>query len=195
MLRLLFVLLILLPAAAVAQDKTDFTPRLIDGAHKQVGVTVLYDAAYVSLPFPGGDVPMDRGVCTDVIVRAYRTVGVDLQLLVNRDMRKAFSAYPRAWGLSKPDANIDHRRVLNLGVFFTRHGQSLPVTAVASDYKPGDVVAWRLPDGRPHMGLVSDRVENGTPLMVHNIGAGARVENVLFTLTIIGHYRYVPEKL
>lgn len=182
------------PAAACAQDGADFTRRLIDGARNQVGVTVRYDAAYVSIAFPGGDVPMDRGVCTDVVVRAYRTVGVDLQLLVNQDMRKAFHAYPHAWGLSKPDPNIDHRRVLNLGVFFTRHGQSLPVTAVASDYKPGDIVAWRLPDGRPHMGLVSDRLESGTPLMVHNIGAGARIENVLFTLSIIGHYRYMPSK-
>jgi uncharacterized protein len=195
MLRLLFTLAFLLPAAAHAQDSTDFTRRLVAGAHQQVGVTLRYDAAYVSLPFPGGDVPMDRGVCTDVVVRAYRAVGVDLQLLVNQDMRKVFSAYPHAWGLSKPDSNIDHRRVLNLGVFFTRHGQSFPVTAVASDYKSGDIVAWRLPDGRPHIGLVSDRQENGTPLMVHNIGAGAQVENVLFTFSIIGHYRYAPENL
>ena len=145
-------------------------------------------------PFPGGDVPIDRGVCTDVIVRAYRSIGVDLQLLVNQDMRKAFPAYPRKWGLSRPDPNIDHRRVENLAVFFVRHGQSLPITKEATDYRPGDLVTWRLPDGHPHIGIVSDRSADGRPLLVHNIGAGAKVEDILFAFTITGHYRYVPGK-
>jgi uncharacterized protein len=192
MIRLFFAFLIVLSSAAFGADEAALTRQLIKGAHQQVGVTLIYDPAYQSLPFPGGDVPMDRGVCSDVIVRAYRAVGIDLQLFVNQDMRKAFSAYPRVWGLTKPDPNIDHRRVLNLGVFFTRHGQSLSISAVASDYKPGDIVAWRLPDGRPHIGLVSDKVQNGVPLIVHNIGMGAQEEDVLFTFAIAGHYRYMP---
>jgi uncharacterized protein YijF (DUF1287 family) len=168
--------------------------RIIQNAHAQVGVTLRYDPSYVSIPFPGGDVPVDRGVCTDVIIRAYRSVGVDLQLLVNQDMRKAFASYPRKWGLSRPDPNIDHRRVENLAVFFARNGQSLPISKDASDYRPGDLVTWRLPDGHPHIGLVSDRSADGRPLLVHNIGAGARVEDILFAFTITGHYRYLPGK-
>ncbi|MEJ2229196.1 MAG: DUF1287 domain-containing protein [Alphaproteobacteria bacterium] len=198
MIRLLFVLMLLVaPVGAHAQDKAqdkpDFAQSLIKAAREQIGVTVTYDPAYVSIPFPGGDVPMDRGVCTDVVVRAYRGVGADLQLLVNRDMHKAFRSYPRAWGLKRPDANIDHRRVLNLNVFFKRHGKSLPITQEPADYKPGDIVAWTLPDGRPHIGLVTDKKEGDTPLIVHNIGWGAREENILFTLKIIGHFRYAPK--
>jgi uncharacterized protein len=175
-----------------AEEPPSELQRIIQSAYAQVGVTLRYDPSYVSIPFPGGDVPIDRGVCTDVIIRAYRSIGVDLQLLVNQDMRKAFPAYPRKWGLSRPDPNIDHRRVENLAVFFGRHGQSLPISKEASDYRPGDVVTWRLADGRPHIGLVSDRSIDGRPLLVHNIGAGAQVEDVLFVFTITGHYRYLP---
>jgi uncharacterized protein YijF (DUF1287 family) len=186
------------PDAVLAQEPASKPPsdlqRIVEAAHRQVGVTVSYDPSYVSIPFPGGDVPVDRGVCTDVIIRAYRSIGVDLQLLVNKDMRKDFRAYPRKWGLSRPDPNIDHRRVDNLAVFFTRNGQSLPVTKEAADYKPGDLVAWKLADGRPHIGLVSDRSADGRPLLVHNIGAGAKVEDILFAFTITGHYRYMPGK-
>jgi uncharacterized protein len=131
--------------------------RIIESAHEQVGVTLHYDPGYSVISFPGGDVPMVRGVCTDVIIRAYRSVGVDLQLLVNQDMLKAFSAYPRNWGLSRPDPNIDHRRVPNLAVFFTRHGQVLPISTDAKAYRAGDIVTWRLPGGLAHIGLVSDR--------------------------------------
>lgn len=165
-------------------------PGLVQSAYAQVGKTVKYDPAYERIGFPGGDVPLERGVCTDVIVRAYRGIGVDLQALVNRDMRAAFGAYPKLWGLSRPDPNIDHRRVQNLAVFFKRHGKELPVSQEASDYKPGDIVTWRLPDGRPHIGLVSDRQGGGRPLVVHNIGEGAQVEDALFEFTISGHYRY-----
>jgi uncharacterized protein YijF (DUF1287 family) len=177
-----------------AEEPPSELQRIIQSAYAQVGVTLRYDPSYVSIPFPGGDVPIDRGVCTDVIVRAYRRIGVDLQVLVNQDMRKAFTAYPRKWGLSRPDPNIDHRRVDNLAVFFGRHGQSLPISKEASDYRPGDIVTLRLPDGRPHIGLVSDRSTDGRPLLVHNIGAGAQVEDMLFTFTITGHYRYLPGK-
>jgi uncharacterized protein YijF (DUF1287 family) len=191
------LMLVCSTAGLAEESPSDLQPdlqRIIHGAYAQVGVTLRYDPSYVSIPFPGGDVPIDRGVCTDVIVRAYRSIGVDLQLLVNQDMRKAFPAYPRKWGLSRPDPSIDHRRVENLAVFFARHGQSLPVSKDAADYKPGDLVTWKLADGRPHIGLVSDRSADGRPLLVHNIGAGTQVEDILFAFTITGHYRYPPGK-
>jgi uncharacterized protein len=201
MIRVLFSLLLMSSASlaqGLAQGLADELPahlrRIIESAHEQVGVTLYYDPSYSVISFPGGDVPMVRGVCTDVIIRAYRSVGVDLQLLVNQDMRKAFSAYPRNWGLSRPDPNIDHRRVLNLAVFFTRHGEVLPISAEAKAYQPGDIVTWRLPGGLAHIGLVSDQSTDGRPLIVHNIGAGAKVEDVLFAFTITGHYRYPPHK-
>jgi uncharacterized protein len=125
-------------------------------------------------------VPLDRGVCTDAIVRNYRGVSTDLQVLVNRDMRTSFAAYPKLWGLSHPDANIDHRRVPNLAVFFARHGETPPVSNEARDYKPRNIVTWRLPDGRP--------------LVIHNIGAGTQIEDILFAFPITGHYRYPAVK-
>ncbi len=189
MFRAFLLLFLLAPSGLMAQEPAPL-PRLLQSAYARVGKTVSYDPAYTSIAFPGGDVPLDRGVCTDVIVRAYRGIGVDLQFLVNKDMHAAFSAYPKLWGLSRPDANIDHRRVQNLAVFFKRHGKELPVSSEARDYKPGDIVTWRLPDGRPHIGLVSDRQAGGMPLIVHNIGAGAEVEDTLFAFTISGHYRY-----
>jgi uncharacterized protein YijF (DUF1287 family) len=162
----------------------------LQGATEQIGKTVTYDPSYEALAFPGGDVPIERGVCTDVIVRAYRAIGVDLQLLINRDMRQSFGAYPKLWGLSRPDPNIDHRRVPNLAVFFGRHGKTLPASRERRDYKPGDIVTWRLPDGRPHIGLVSGRESGSVPLIIHNIGEGAREEDVLFAFQITGHYRF-----
>jgi uncharacterized protein len=168
--------------------------KILDSAYDQVGMTLHYDPSYQAIAFPGGDVPLDRGVCTDVIVRAYRSAGIDLQLLVNQDMREAFRAYPRLWGLSRPDPNIDHRRVQNLAVFFTRHGRVLPISTEARDYAPGDVVTWRLPGGQPHIGLVADRDRDGRPLIVHNIGWGAKMEDILFTYQITGHYRFLPDR-
>jgi uncharacterized protein YijF (DUF1287 family) len=165
---------------------------LVSAARRQVGVTVIYDGSYRVLDYPGGDVPMERGVCTDVIVRALRTArGTDLQKLVHEDMRANFSAYPsrRRWGLTRPDANIDHRRVPNLMKYFERAGDGRPVSAAAGDYLPGDFVAWDLGGGIPHIGIISDRYQNGTPLVIHNIGAGAREEDILFRYSIIGHYR------
>ena len=194
MIRILIGLLLISSSACLAQQPAPELRRVIASAHEQVGVTLYYDPNYAAIPFPGGDVPIDRGVCTDVIIRAYRSVGVDLQLLVNQDMRKAFLAYPRLWGLSHPDPNIDHRRVQNLAVFFARHGQTLPVSMEAKDYRAGDIVTWLLPGGHPHIGLVSDRSTDGRPLLVHNIGAGSKVEDVLFAFPITGHYRYLPDK-
>jgi hypothetical protein len=160
--------------------------RVVEGARRQVGKTLSYDPAYRRLAYPGGDVPLETGVCTDVIVRAYRHAGVDLQVLVHEDMKAHFSAYPRNGGLRKPDPNIDHRRVPNLATFFRRKGASLPVTRRAADYRPGDVVTWRLPSGVPHIGLVT-----GPRQVVHNISNGARQEDVLFAYEVTGHYRYV----
>jgi uncharacterized protein YijF (DUF1287 family) len=166
---------------------------IIAAARSQVGVTVHYDPAYRALAYPGGDVPADRGVCTDVIVRALRTArAIDLQRLVHEEKKANWDAYPnqRRWGLSKPDPNIDHRRVPNLMTYFRRAGYAAPHTRAAVDYLPGDVVAWDLGGGILHIGIVSDRSSaGGTPLVVHNIGSGAREEDILFRYTVIGHFR------
>ncbi|MGJ7041738.1 uncharacterized protein YijF (DUF1287 family) [Shinella sp. BE166] len=167
--------------------------RLVAAARKQVGVTLTYDAAYSRLDYPGGDVPRERGVCTDVLVRAYRDgLSIDLQVLVHEDMRRAFSAYPALWGLKKTDRNIDHRRVPNLQAFFKRAGAALAVSENGADYLPGDIVSQMLPGNLPHIGIVADErtPDSSRPLVVHNIGAGARLEDVLFAYKITGHYRY-----
>lgn len=169
---------------------------LADASREQIGVTLYYDPAYVRLAYPGGDVPPERGVCTDVLVRAWRRLGVDLQRLVHEDMRAHFGRYPQNWGLRGPDRNIDHRRVPNLATFFARHGQSLGTRSADGEFLPGDMVTWRLPSGVPHIGIVSERKSpSGTPLVVHNIGAGAREEDMLRSFAITGHYRYRPAGL
>jgi uncharacterized protein YijF (DUF1287 family) len=163
---------------------------LVAAARTQVGVTVAYDPAYRKLTYPGGDVPLSTGVCADVVVRALRAVELDLQKAVHEDMHKNFSAYPKNWGLKKPDTNIDHRRVPNLSTWFTRSGWSLPVSTSPSDYAPGDIVTWSLPGGLKHIGLVSDKKSAaGTPLVIHNIGSGAKEEDVLFAWSITGRFR------
>jgi uncharacterized protein YijF (DUF1287 family) len=167
--------------------------KLIAAAEQQIGVTQRYDPAYTQLKYPNGDVPRERGVCTDVVIRAYRDgLGIDLQKVVHEDMRKAFSAYPKKWGLKKPDPNIDHRRVPNLQAYFKRRGAALGVSENASDYLPGDVVTQMLPGNLPHIVIVSHRANaDGTrPLVIHNIGAGARSEDSLFSYEITGHYRF-----
>ncbi len=165
--------------------------KLVNDARKQIGVTVGYDPAYRQIDFPMGDISWKTGVCTDVIVRAYRMQNIDLQKKVNADMKQAWSAYPKNWGLKKPDTNIDHRRVPNLEVFFSRKGQVLSITDKQS-FKVGDIVTWRLPNGNlPHIGIVSDKkASDGTPLIIHNIGSGTKEENILFAYPIKGHYRY-----
>jgi hypothetical protein len=165
--------------------------KLIAAARAQIGVTTRYDAAYTALPFPGGDVPRERGVCTDVVVRAYRdSLGLDLQALVNADMRSAFRAYPRIWGLDAPDRNIDHRRVPNLRAWLKRRGAALPVPAGAPGWRPGDIFT-SLVDGRsPHIGLVSDRRGANGWLIIHNIGAGTREEEGLAAWPVTGRYRW-----
>lgn len=165
---------------------------MLAGALEQPDQTLYYDPAYVKLAYPGGDVPLDRGVCTDVVIRAFRKGGVDLQKEVHEDMQRDFKAYPTKWGLKQPDSNIDHRRVPNLQTYFKRQGKDLPVTANAKDYLPGDVVSWDLGSGVDHIGIVTNMwsPESETYLVVHNIGGGARIENALFSWHITGHYRY-----
>nr|CAA6824989.1 MAG: Unknown protein [uncultured Thiotrichaceae bacterium] len=159
---------------------------------------VRYDGRYIPISYPMGDVPANIGVCTDTVIRSYRRLGVDLQRLVHEDMSRAFHAYPnlRKWGLSAPDANIDHRRVHNLKVFFSRHGRRLPVTNNPEDYRPGDLVTWDLRNGgQEHIGLVVNRRSPTDPrrhMIVHNIANGDKMEDVLFALPITGHYRYLP---
>jgi uncharacterized protein len=184
------ILLVALSLAAPAFAGVE-PSRVTEAARDQVGVTLTYDPAYVSLDFPGGDVPRDRGVCTDVVIRALRDGwGIDLQLAVNRDMKADFSAYPRLWGLSATDRNIDHRRVPNLQTLLARIGAEVPLTDGPTPYLPGDIITWTLPGNLAHMGIVSDRrADDGTPLILHNIGAGAQEEDILFTFPMTGHYR------
>jgi hypothetical protein len=189
--HIVFALLLLATPALSGVEPS----RLAEAARSQVGVTVTYDPAYISLAFPGGDIPRDRGVCTDVVIRALRDGwGIDLQLAVNRDMKANFSAYPSLWGLTRTDRNIDHRRVPNLQTLLTRIGADLPLTDAPTPYLPGDIVTWTLPGNLAHIGIVSDRLgENGTPLILHNIGAGAQEEDILFTYPMTGHYRLSVE--
>ena len=166
--------------------------KFIDAAVAQVGVTTGYDPAYVRLEYPGGDVPKETGVCSDVIIRAFRGADIDLQKEIHEDMNRAWAEYPKRWGLSRPDRNIDHRRVPNLMTYLKRLGKSVGMSNNSEDYHPGDIVTWDLGGGIDHIGIVTDRAlsPNGPLLIAHNVGAGARVEDVLFRWRITGHYRY-----
>jgi hypothetical protein len=185
------------PAARAASARTipaeGLAGKLVKAARNQIGVTLVYDPSYTQLAYPGGDVVRSKGVCTDVIVRAYRDgLGIDMQRLVHEDMAQAFSAYPKTWGLTHPDSNIDHRRVPNLQVFLKRRKAELPIGETAQDYQPGDIVTQMLPGNRPHIMIVSDVLnsDGSRPLAIHNIGGGAQMEDVLFGFRITGHYRY-----
>jgi hypothetical protein len=188
-------------AASRAQTRTalpdarqEFLKKLVAAAEERTHHAVRYDPAYVRIPYPGGDVPADTGVCTDEVIRSYRAVGVDLQKEVHEDMEQNFSTYPRNWRwLSRhPDTNIDHRRVPNLMVFFGRKGETLGITQRAEDYLPGDIVTWDLGGGVPHIGIVVEQksAASGRFMIVHNIGQGPKMEDVLFNWKITGHYRY-----
>lgn len=182
----LVALVCLLAAPPTWADAT-----LLRAARSQIGQTVVYDPAYRRLDYPNGDVPADRGVCTDVVIRALRGArSLDLQRLVHEDMTRNFARYPKLWGLARPDRNIDHRRVPNLQVYFTRQGWSLPISRRAEHYKPGDLVTVLIPPRLPHIVIVSDKKNaKGQPLVIHNIGAGTREEDRLFEFEITGHYR------
>jgi len=184
----LLFFLVFLPGLAVAFDRD----QLVRDARAQIGVTTDYDPTYRQLDYPLGDVPVQTGVCTDVIIRALRQQNIDLQQLVHEDMVRHFAVYPQKWGLKRTDRNIDHRRVPNLETWFARHAESLSLTDLDS-YQPGDIVTWRLPGNLLHIGIVSDRrAEDGAPLIIHNIGRGTQEENILNEYSRITHYRYQP---
>lgn len=175
-------------------SRQEFVKNLVAAAVERTRHSVRYDPSYVRIPYPGGDVPADTGVCTDEIIRSYRAAGIDLQKEVHEDMKRNFSAYPNQshWRLKHPDPNIDHRRVPNLMVFFRRKGEALSTATHGEDYLPGDLVTWDLGGGVLHIGIIVDRksAESGCYLIVHNIGAGPQMEEVLFNWRIIGHFRY-----
>lgn len=184
------ILALLLINSAVAQD--DFRLQLADSALSLTEQKVTYDPAYFAIEYPGGDVPSGKGVCTDVVIRAYRKLGIDLQKEVHEDMEAHFDKYPDNWGLSEPDPNIDHRRVPNLMTFFARKGKELPLSGNTDDYKPGEIVCWDLGNGITHIGIVvNKRSDDGERnLIVHNIGNGQELADCLFEFDIIGHYQY-----
>lgn len=189
----LFAAWVVCCATLHAQTADDgFAAQLVSAAIDRTRSDVTYDGSYHRLDYPGGDVPANIGVCTDVVIRSYRALGIDLQEQVHIDMRDHFDAYPDNWGLSRPDPNIDHRRVPNLQSFFSRHGISLPVSDDGADYRPGDLVTWMLPGNLPHIGIVADQRTPGSqdPMIVHNIGSGPKLEDILFDYPITGHYRY-----
>ncbi len=166
--------------------------QLSNAALSLTGQHVIYDPSYYKIPYPNGDLPSDKGVCTDVIIRAYRLIGIDLQKEVHEDMQAHFNLYPKNWGLYKTDTNIDHRRVPNLMKFFERKGTVLPITGNSDDYLPGDIVCWDLGNGITHIGIVVNKKSNDFKryLIVHNIGNGQELSDCLFDYKIIGHYRY-----
>lgn len=171
--------------------------QLVNSIYEQSKLTRSYDPAYVKLAYPNGDVDESTGVCTDVVIRAFRAQGIDLQKQVHEDMRKAFKNYPKRWGLRTPDTNIDHRRVPNLMTFFDRQGKTLSITDNPNDYLPGDLVVWVLPSGQEHIGVVlAERsTDELRPLIGHNVGSGTNIQDVLFEWPIKGHYRYFEPKL
>jgi uncharacterized protein YijF (DUF1287 family) len=178
--------------SSIYLSSDDFLLRLADSAYTLTKIKVEYDPVYFSIKYPKGDVPANKGVCTDVVIRAYRKMGIDLQKEVHEDMKKNFHLYPKIWGLKKPDTNIDHRRVPNLMKFFERKGTPLPITQNANDYKPGAIVCWNLGGGTTHIGIVSrKKAQNASRYqIIHNIGGGQVLEDCLFDFKIIGHYNY-----
>lgn len=191
--KIFFFLFLLLIPTIVWSQTSSFSQKLVQAALERTKHSVIYDGSYHVIDYPGGDVPANIGVCTDVVIRSYRALGIDLQKLVHEDMRANFGLYPsrKIWGLKRPDKNIDHRRVPNLKVFFKRKGKALPVTKNPKNYQPGDLVTWMLPGNLPHIGIVTDQKNIfGTPLIVHNIGQGPKLENILFSYPITGHYRF-----
>lgn len=190
---LAFLFFIILTPNTFAQTPAQ---DIVTAARERTTSGVRYDGKYVGLTYPGGDVPAGIGVCTDVIVRTYRNaLGYDFQKAVHEDMKANFSAYPKIWGLSRTDRNIDHRRVPNLETFLDRQGARLAVTTKPEDYLPGDLVTWRLAGNLPHIGVVSDKkTAAGTPLIIHNIGSGPKEDALLFTIPTHRHYRFLPPK-
>ena len=180
------------PTTQLIENPIDFYQKLSNAAISIIDPEVVYTPDYVSIKYPNGDVPAKTGVCTDVVIRAYRKLGIDLQKEVHEDMKTNFSKYPKTWGLKTTDKNIDHRRVPNLEVFFARKGKTLSITKNTSDYKTGDIVTWLLAgDAIPHIGIVTHiKSNNGNPMIVHNVGSGQVLEDCLLSWKIVGHYKY-----
>lgn len=188
-----------LPVPIEPEPPLTFAEELARAALARTMHRVRYDGRYLKIAYPMGDVPADMGVCTDVVIRSYRELGIDLQEEVHKDIRKHFRKYPsrKRWGLRKPDTNIDHRRVYNLQTFFDRKGESLPISDDPANYKPGDLVTWQVTPKLPHIGVVLEMVSDEDPnrhLIAHNIGSGPVIDDMLFDFKITGHYRYHPEK-
>lgn len=190
--RKLLAVFLFAGASLTSFSQADFATKLSDAALTLTDQKVQYDPQYFSIPYPNGDVPANKGVCTDVVIRAYRKLGIDLQKKVHEDMKANFNLYPKNWGLRSTDKNIDHRRVPNLMKYFSRFGIIKKITANADDYKPGDIVAWNLGGAITHIGIVVNKKspDGKRYMIVHNIGAGQVMEDVLFSYTIIGHYSY-----
>ena len=190
----LFFLLVGLSAITLSFGQVDFFVQLADSAFTLTKQRVIYDPSYVQIGYPNGDVPSNKGVCSDVVIRAYRKLGIDLQKKVHEDMKANFDKYPKIWGLSAPDKNIDHRRVPNLMKFFSRYGTVKIISQNANEYQSGDIVCWDLGRGITHIGIVSSKKSEDKKrnLIVHNIGAGQVLEDCLFSFKIIGHYAYQP---
>lgn len=190
-LKHLGLITLLLSTSSAHADNSEL---LVNAAMERLKHQVRYDGAYVKLDYPMGDVPANTGVCTDVVIRSYRQLGIDFQQLVHEDIKANFNQYPskRNWGLTRPDKNIDHRRVPNLQAFFKRHGKSLAVTKNGDDYKAGDLVTWMVNGSLPHIAIVVKKhsADGKRPMIVHNIGRGPELEDMLFNYPITGHYRY-----
>lgn len=176
----------------ISAQETDFYKRLSNAAIELTKDKVVYDPRYYTIPYPNGDVPADKGVCTDVIIRAYRKLGIDLQKKIHEDMKANFSKYPKKWGMKSTDKNIDHRRVPNQATFFSRFGSVKKISDKAEDYIVGDIVTWDLGRGITHIGIVTDRMsaDKKRPLIVHNIGQGQVLQDCLFSYKVTGHYTY-----
>lgn len=187
----IYILFLFVGFSSFVLEKS-FAEKLSEAAISLTRDQVVYDPKYVSIPYPNGDVEKNKGVCTDVVIRAYRKLSIDLQQEVHEDMKKNFSLYPKTWGLKTTDCNIDHRRVPNLQVFFTRKGKSLGVSEKTSDYKTGDLVTWMINGKLPHIGIVTHRksTDGKRNLIVHNVGGGQVLEDCLFRYEITGHYRF-----
>ncbi len=192
MVKILFILIVFFAQNNFINAQTDFFGRLADSTLTLTKQNVTYTSSYFSIEYPNGDIPSNKGVCTDVIIRAYRKLGIDLQKEVHEDMKNNFSKYPKFWRLTRPDKNIDHRRVPNLMTFFSRYGKVKPITNKAEDYLPGDIVCWELRAGVTHIGIVVNKKSSDGKryLIVHNIGRGQVLEDCLFDFKIIGHYTY-----
>ncbi len=193
--NLIFITLLLISLTSTLSGQNEFGHELSEKAISLTKQSVIYDPSYFSISYPNGDIPKNKGVCTDVVIRAYRLMGIDLQKEVHEDMKANFSKYPNNWGLKKPDTNIDHRRVPNLMTFFSRYGKKLPISDNPEVYQPGDIVCWNLGGGITHIGIVINKKSNDNQrfLIVHNIGAGQVIEDCLFNFKVIGHYSYFKQ--